>query len=91
MLEHWNTWLNHLSHEFNQEGGMWARPIVEQWFDGLDAVANESHAMWSALSNASQADSNDTYLVSQFRQAFAPFRARFYAELGWVLSRKLVE
>ena len=70
---------------------MWARPIVEQWFDGLDAVANESHAMWFALSNASQADSNDTYLVSQFRQAFASFRARFYAELGWVLSRKLVE
>jgi hypothetical protein len=66
---------------------MWPRPIVEQWFDGLDAVSNEGHAMWFALNS----NTNDTELVAQFRQAFAPVRARFYQELGWVLGRKLVE
>ena len=87
VLDRWNTWLVNLAHEFNQEGSMWPRPIVEQWFDGLDAVSNEGHAMWFALSS----NANDTELVAQFRQAFAPFRTRFYQEIGWVLGRKLVE
>jgi hypothetical protein len=87
ILDHWNTWLSNLSLEFNQQGGMWPRSIVEQWFDGIDAISNEQHAMWFGQST----DDGNKELVAQFRHAFAPFRGTFYQDLGWVLGRRFVE
>jgi hypothetical protein len=88
LLANWNSWLLTLSREVNQNGSMYPHSMVTQWADGLDMVVGMRPPAWPTFGQNQDGEAN---LVTSLRQAFGPIRGKFYAELGWVIGRTLMQ
>lgn len=94
VLSNWTAWINALSDEVNNRGGMYPSGTVSTWVDGIEAISRTPEApgqsaapvssllSWGGPTTQPQVTSE---LVTGFRQALQPIRDRFVNELGWLV------
>lgn len=97
VLTTWGTWLDRISDEVNNRGGMFPQSMAQSWADGLDHLASEppqttdaaaSTVSWAMpMSMPPPPSARVNPLVPGFRHALQPIRDRFMNELGWLAAR----
>ncbi|WWC66505.1 uncharacterized protein I206_100407 [Kwoniella pini CBS 10737] len=93
VLSAWTMWLDSLSNEVNQRGGMYPHSIVANWADTLDRMTRRIEeptsqaAHWSMPSQQMQTAEQPHSFEDSFRKALLPIKARFLAEMGWMIGR----
>lgn len=97
VLSAWSDWVSALSDEVNQRGGMFPQSTVQNWADGINALAAESQSApaaaapvfssWSTPMSLPTAPVEPNPYIEGFRIALQPLRERFINELGWLVAR----
>ncbi|WWC58477.1 uncharacterized protein I303_101020 [Kwoniella dejecticola CBS 10117] len=93
VLSAWTLWVESLSTEVNQHGGMYPHSLVASWADVLVRItvrpesAAPYAAHWSVPTPQPQPHEDSTPFEDSFRKALLPVKVRFLAELGWMIGR----
>ncbi|TXT04313.1 hypothetical protein VHUM_04200 [Vanrija humicola] len=97
VLSAWSDWVSALSDEVNQRGGMFPQSTVQNWADGIAALAAETLSVtaaaapvfssWSTPMPLPSAPAEPNPYIEGFKIALQPLRERFVNELGWLVAR----